>query len=77
METEMNATQRRCHVTVKAAAESGRLDKICTPTEARRMRAYSLDGMLLKEIAWDEKVGISSVRGSIWRGLQKLQEAAK
>ena len=75
METEMNATQRRCHVTVKAAAESGRLDKICTPTEARRMRACFLDGMLLKEIAWDEKVGISSVRGSIWRGLQKLREA--
>lgn len=77
METEMNATQRRCHVTVKAAAESGRLDKICTTTEARRMRAYFLDGMLLKEIAWDEKVGISSVRGPIWRGLQKLREASE
>lgn len=74
METEMNATQRRYHRTVKAAAESGRLDKICTPTEARRMRAYCIDGLLLKEIAWHEKVGISSVRGSIWRGLQKLRE---
>ena len=77
METEMNATQRRYHGTVNAAAESGRLDKICTPAEARRMRAYCIDGMLLKEIAWEEKVGVSSVRGSIWRGLQKLREAAK
>lgn len=77
METEMNVAQRRYHSVVKAAADSGRMDKICTPTEARRMRAYFLDWMLLKEIEWYEKVGISSVRGSIVRGLQKLREAAK
>lgn len=73
----MNETKRRYYGTVKAAAESGRLDKICMPTEARRMRAYCIDGLLLKEIAWEEKVGISSVRGSIWRGLQKLREASE
>ena len=70
----MNETQRRYHGTVQAAAESGRLDKICTPTEARRMQAYCIDGLLLKEIAWEEAASIPCVSRSISRGIEKLRE---
>lgn len=71
----MNTEQRRLCGVIQAAADSGRLDQVCSPIQARRIRAYYLEGKLLKEIAWNEAVGIANISRSIRRGLEKLEGA--
>ena len=70
----LNIIQYRFRSDIQAASDSGRLDQACTPIQARRIRAYYLDGLLLKEIAWDEAVDVSNISRSIHRGLEKLEE---
>lgn len=70
---EVNEIHKRKLTLVCAAAQSGLLDKCCTPLEIRRIRAYYLEGLPLREVARREGVGIPAVCRSIRQGMERLQ----
>lgn len=62
---------------VKKADEAGKLDRVCTPKQARRIRAYYLEGKPLREIAQKEGVKKNRVYTAIQRGLANLEKTEK
>lgn len=69
----MNVIQKRNQALVRTCDQSGLLDRLCTQREARRIRAYYLDGNPLRDISEQEGVTASVVCRSIQRGIQRLK----